>query len=108
MTHSLRLGCIQSEDFKVFWSRKKPTYEEQRAYLIQAIRDFIDGTGGEWDWDDFTSCPTSYPELDAVRGFCLGLRNSYPPSKRTEWCNSDGMGELRRRLEELETEQISH
>ena len=58
----------------MFWRKKEFTYEEQRAYVIQTIRDFLEGTGGAWDWDDFTSVPTGYPELDAVRGFCLGLR----------------------------------
>jgi hypothetical protein len=31
------------------------------------IRDFIDGTGGEWDWDDFISVPIKAPELDSIR-----------------------------------------
>lgn len=88
----------------MFWNREKPTYEDQRAYVIRTIRDFLDGTGGAWDWDDFTSCPTGYPELEAVKGFCLGLPAVYPPSKRTEWCNPDGIRELRRKLEQLETD----
>lgn len=31
------------------------------------IRDFIEGTGGEWDWDDFISVPIADPALDAIR-----------------------------------------
>ena len=31
------------------------------------IRDFIEGTGGEWDWDDFISVPIKAPELDSIR-----------------------------------------
>ena len=91
----------------MFWRKKEFTYEEQRAYVIQTIRDFLEGTGGAWDWDDFTSVPTGYPELDAVRGFCLGLRGDYPPTERTDWCNPDGLRELRRKLEELEAEDRS-
>ena len=30
----------------MFWRNKKFTYEEQRAYVIQTIRDFLEGTGG--------------------------------------------------------------
>ena len=31
------------------------------------IRDFIEGTGGEWDWDDFTSVSIANPELESIR-----------------------------------------
>jgi len=31
------------------------------------IRDFIEDSGGEWDWDDFTSVTIKSPELDSRR-----------------------------------------
>jgi hypothetical protein len=31
------------------------------------LRDFLEGTGGEWDWDDFTSIKITDPALDAIR-----------------------------------------
>ena len=31
------------------------------------LRDFIDGTSGDWDWDDFTSIPIADPSLEAIR-----------------------------------------
>ena|ERR1017187_3582663 len=31
------------------------------------IRDFIEGSGGEWDWDDFISVPIKAPELESIR-----------------------------------------
>ena len=91
----------------MLWRKKKFTYEEQRAYVIQTILDFLDGTGGPWDWDDFISIPTGYPELDAVQGFCLGLPGDYPPTERTSCCNLDGLHELRRKLEQLEADDRS-
>jgi hypothetical protein len=42
---------------------KKRTAAEVAEYL----RDFIDGTGGDWDWDDFESVPIADPELDRIR-----------------------------------------
>jgi hypothetical protein len=27
------------------------------SQVVKYLRDFIDETGGEWDWDDFTSIP---------------------------------------------------
>ena len=31
------------------------------------IRDFIEDSGGQWDWDDFTSVTITSPELDSIR-----------------------------------------
>jgi hypothetical protein len=31
------------------------------------IRDFFEDSGGEWDWDDFTSVTIKSPELDSIR-----------------------------------------
>jgi hypothetical protein len=31
------------------------------------LRDFIDGSGGELDWDDFTSVPITNQRLDNIR-----------------------------------------
>jgi len=31
------------------------------------LRDFLEGTGADWDWDDFTSIPITDPCLDSVR-----------------------------------------
>ena len=39
------------------------TPRDVEAYL----RDFLEGTGGHWDWDDFTSVKITDPSLDAIR-----------------------------------------
>ena len=31
------------------------------------LQDFLDGRGGDWDWDDFTSVRITEPTLDAIR-----------------------------------------
>lgn len=31
------------------------------------LRDFLTGTGGPWDWDDFTSIPLADARLDDIR-----------------------------------------
>jgi len=31
------------------------------------LRDFLEGTGDEWDWDDFTSIPITDPKLEDLR-----------------------------------------
>lgn len=47
----------------LFGSREKRTPDEVAAYL----RNFIDGKGEEWDWDDFTSIPIADQTLEAIR-----------------------------------------
>ena len=39
------------------------TPDETAAYL----RDFIEGTGEEWDWDDFVSISIADPQLESIR-----------------------------------------
>jgi hypothetical protein len=78
----------------------KPNYAEARQYVIKSIRDFLDGTGGEWDWDDFISFPTGFPDLEAVQNFCAGLSGSHPHS--VWYCNEEGFNLMRRKLEDLE------
>ena len=39
------------------------TAQEVERYLT----DFLQGVGGDWDWDDFTSIPIADPTLESVR-----------------------------------------
>lgn len=66
------------------------------------IRRFLEGTGDEWEWDDFLSIPQSDPETSKIQGFCRQLHSDYPSSKRTEYCNEDGLHMLRRLLKKLD------
>ena len=44
-------------------SKEKRTAFEVVGYL----RQFLDGGGGEWDWDDFISVPIADARLDDIR-----------------------------------------
>lgn len=39
------------------------TAQDVESYL----RDFLEGTGGDWDWDDFTSIPITDTTLEGIR-----------------------------------------
>lgn len=41
----------------------KRTADEVARYL----RGFLEDTGGDWDWDDFTSIPLADPGLESIR-----------------------------------------
>ena len=45
----------------------KKTEDRTAAEVAGYLRDFIAGTGGDWDWDDFESVPITDPELDRIR-----------------------------------------
>jgi hypothetical protein len=47
----------------LFGSAEKRKPSEVASYL----RNFINGDGGEWDWDDFTSVPIADPLLESIR-----------------------------------------
>jgi hypothetical protein len=40
---------------------------DERQYVIETIGSFLNGSGGEWDWDDFTSSPLRSAKLDSIR-----------------------------------------
>ncbi|WP_143755003.1 hypothetical protein [Caulobacter sp. BP25] len=39
-----------------FWHGKK-TVDRSADEVAGFLRDFLDNNGGEWDWDEFESCP---------------------------------------------------
>ena len=47
----------------IFSKPAKRTPAEVSGFL----RDFLDGTGGDWDWDDFTSVRLADPQLETIR-----------------------------------------
>jgi hypothetical protein len=81
----------------------KMDYAASRKYAIESIRNFLDGTGGKWDWDDFISLPLRYPDLEEVQRFCNGLSETHPPVTRGWYCSEEGLLELRALLDDLES-----
>lgn len=71
------------------WRTKKTnkrTAEEVATY----IENFVNGTGKDWDWDDFISCPIADDELDAIRIKCSQVQDDYPSGGKG-WCNEEGV-----------------
>lgn len=61
--------------------------------VARYIRDFIEGTGGDWDWDDFECIPIADPVLESIRDRASSVR---------EPMDADGMSTLRALLAEAE------
>ncbi len=85
---------------ELWWnkSKKDPWTREELADLIEK---FLDGTGGQWDWDDFTSIKLRDPDLERIRERCVAIANDYPSNKRTEYCSPQGLKVLRSIVAEL-------
>lgn len=56
------------------------------------LQDFMQGTGGAWDWDDFTSITITDPELDAIREEAMMVSLPVDP---------EGMATLQRLLDHV-------
>lgn len=82
---------------------QKMDYAESRKYAIETIQNFLDGTGGAWDWDDFISLSLGYPDLEQVQRFCNELSETHPPAKKGGgYCSEEGFSKLRALLADLE------
>jgi hypothetical protein len=45
----------------------KKTVDRTAEDVAGYLRDFLEATGGEWDWDDFESVPITDPKLNELR-----------------------------------------
>lgn len=73
----------------LFGQSEKRTAAEVATYL----RRFVEGGGGDWDWDDFTSVQIDDPQLEDIRRRALAVE--LPPT-------DEGVRTLRQLLEETE------
>jgi hypothetical protein len=64
----------------------KKTRDMSAIEVATVLRRFIEKTGGEWDWDDFTSVPVTDPALEAIRAEANRIRLPV---------NEDGTAKLR-------------
>ena len=52
----------------------KKTRDRSVTEVIGFLTNFLHKTGGEWDWDDFTSIPITEPGLEAIRVQAASIR----------------------------------
>jgi hypothetical protein len=71
-----------------------------KADVVRLIDDFITGSGGQWDWDDFISIPLDDPALEHVRLEAARLPDRFPPAQ-FGYTSAEGLAELRRLADTL-------
>lgn len=59
--------------------------------LAKLIKSFVDGSCGEWDWDDFTSVKQKDPEIELVRKRINAIPDDFPSDVASHWCNKKGI-----------------
>jgi hypothetical protein len=70
--------------------------------MAKILEDFLDGTGGDWDWEGFTDgYPLSDDRLEEIRLRSMNLPNEFPPTTRREYTNERGRAVLRELIREL-------
>jgi hypothetical protein len=75
-----------------------------REQVAKIIEDFLEGTGGEWDWEAFTDgYPLSDSRLEEIRLRSMSLPTEFPPTTRREYTNEQGRHILRQYVKELRT-----
>ena len=75
--------------------------QRTKLEVASIIERFLNGTGGEWDWDDFCSHKITDEELDSVRLRCSKLSAIYPPREKGHYCSEAGFEIMRAMVTEL-------
>jgi hypothetical protein len=70
-----------------------------RAEVADITEQFLNGTGGDLDWDDFTSLRIEDPALNAIRLRCVGLYDD--AARPGHYCGPEGFAEMRQMVEKL-------
>jgi len=65
----------------------------------------LNGTGGQWDWDDFISVRQKDEYLENIRTICDNIPLEYPPDKTGHYANDEGLNKLHAIVKELREEK---
>jgi hypothetical protein len=66
-----------------------------RTEIANLIESFLDGSCGEWEWDDFIQTPLKDPEPEEFRRRCDRLPQEFPPTERGHYCGAEGFKVLK-------------
>jgi len=75
--------------------------QRSKLEVAKIIEDFLEGTGGKYDWDDFCSFPIADSYLDAIRVQCSDLQRTHPADQKGHYCNKVGLDLMRGLVAEL-------
>ena len=79
----------------------KKRFSRTKEEVASTIENFINGTSGPYDWDDFVSIPIKDAELNKIRLHCANLYKEYPPQKDGHFCSEEGVKVLSNYIKKL-------
>jgi len=86
--------------FKRWVDRQPDLTPEQVAEILDRFVDENDSDDNAYEWDDYISIPSRIPELERIRRECEAVRDKFPGASTNQWCNADGMREIKRLAQE--------
>jgi hypothetical protein len=86
------------------WRGRNKKVDLTREQVAVTIQNFLDGSGGQWDWDDFLSFQIADPRLEEIRERCNGLSEEFPATEAGHYCGPGGVELMRRFISELRQE----
>jgi hypothetical protein len=73
-----------------------------RLEIATILENFLEGTGGRWEWDDLISVGDVADErLRQIQQHVNLLSDEFPPEKPGEYCNEQGREVIRRYIADL-------
>ena len=63
--------------------------------------EFVEGTGGRWDWEDFISNPIQDDRLEEIRDRCTHLDDEFPPDPNHKFTGAGGVEVIKQFIDEL-------
>ena len=81
--------------------------DKDRQECVKVIASFLDGSCGDYDWDDFISIKSSDSLVQLVKDYCADSDFLYPPDKTGQWCNEQGAQKLEELVQLLKNGEAS-
>jgi hypothetical protein len=83
---------------------KTNKHDLSREQVAKILEDFLEGRGGDWDWEGFTDGGAlSDSLLEEIRLRSMNLPIEFPPTTRGEYANAEGKQVLRNYITQLRT-----
>ncbi len=77
------------------FSKKTQPISATSEEVATSIENFVEGRGGDHDWDDFLHFPLTDTYLESVRKKCDSVFTEYPATLKGHYCSDAGTAVLR-------------
>ena len=78
---------------------------DEKGEIVKVIDEFIEETGGPYDWDWIMTGPKKSKEGELISCFCSSLDSVYPPTEKGHFCSPEGIQKLSELLNLIRTEE---